>query len=207
MTGGRLAGPLGRHLAGLRALLVLTVLSGVLYPLLITGVGAVAFPGRRDGSPVRLGGRVVGSSLLGQSFSGRGGAPLPQWFQPRPSAGGYDAMNSGPSNLGPASRRLLRAVRARRTAVAAFDSVPGHPVLPSGVPADAVTASGSGLDPDISPAYAREQVYRVARARHLPVALVRALVARFVQGRSLGFLGEPRVDVLQLNLALARLRP
>jgi K+-transporting ATPase ATPase C chain len=141
---------------------------------------------------VQLGGRDVGSSLIGQDIEG------PQWFHPRPSAVRYDAMASGGSNLGPSSSALADEIARRRARIAKQNGVP-----PSEVPPDALTASGSGLDPDISPAYAELQVARVARARGMSVVEVRRLVAEHTQGRILGFLGEPRVDVLELDLALA----
>ena len=192
------------HLTGLRLLLVFTVVCGLGYPLLITGVAELALSGQANGSLVRLNGRTVGSSLLGQTFGLRGGAsiPDPRWFQPRPSAAGtgYDAAASGASNLGPNDTSLTRTIKARRLAIALFDRV-----APSSVPPDALTSSGSGLDPDISPAYAYEQVDRVARARRLAPATVRQLVVAHTQGRSVGFLGQPRVDVVTLNLALAKL--
>jgi len=193
---------LRQYLAALRVLLVLTVLLGVVYPLLVTAVGQVAFNAKADGSLVSSGGAVVGSSLIGQSFADGHGDPLPQWFQPRPSAAGdgYDPTSTSASNLGPNNADLLKAVQERRAAAAALDGV-----APSSVPPDALTASGSGLDPDISPAYAREQIDRVAKARGLDPATVRALVERHVQGRDLGFLGEPVVNVFELNLALAHL--
>ncbi len=187
----------------LRLLIVLTVVLGVLYPLLITGVGQLALRSQANGSPVRDGsGAVVGSRLIGQSFTGAHGKPLPQYFQPRPSAagGGYDPKASGGSNLGPENPSLITAIRERRRAIAAFNHVP-----PAAVPPDAVTASASGLDPDISPAYAAIQVDRVARARSLRPATVRRLVAAHTDGRDLGFLGAPRVNVLTLNLALDEL--
>jgi len=193
---------LRQYIAALRVLLVLTVLLGVVYPLLVTAVGQVAFNAKADGSLVSSGGAVVGSRLIGQSFTDAKGDPLPQWFQPRPSAAGdgYDPTSTSASNLGPNNADLLKAVQERRAAAAARDGV-----APSSVPPDALTASGSGLDPDISPAYARQQVDRVAKARGLDPASVRALVDRHVQGRDLGFLGEPVVNVLELNLALAHL--
>jgi potassium-transporting ATPase KdpC subunit len=194
---------LGQHLAALRALLVLTVLLGLAYPLAVTGLGQLALGRQADGSLVSQSGRTVGSSLLGQNFTDQDGNPLPQWFQPRPSAAGktgYDPTASGASNLGPTNPDLIKAVADRRAQVAAFNGVPA-----SAVPVDAVTASGSGLDPQISPAYAAIQVDRVARARGLDPATVRQLVSRQTQGRVLGFLGEPRVNVLELNLALQRL--
>ncbi len=190
------------HLTALRMLLVFTVLCGLAYPLLVTGVAQAAFPHQANGSTVSSAGRPAGSSLLGQQFTlpGEDAKPDPKWFQPRPSAGGYDPTVSGASNLGPNDPGLVRTIKRRKAAVAAFDGVPE-----SKVPADAVTASGSGLDPDISPAYAYEQVNRIARVRGLSPAQVHRLVAGHVQGRPLGFLGEPRVDVVTLNLALAGL--
>lgn len=178
--------------ASVRMVLVLTVLLGIAYPLVVTGVAQVAFPGRADGSLVERGGRVVGSSLVGQSF-GRD----PRYFQSRPSAPGYDPLGTGASNLGPESPVLLRQVQQRRAAVARLDGTD-----PADVPPDAVTASGSGLDPHISPEYAAQQVARVAQARGLDPATVRRLVEQNTDGRALGFLGEPGVDVLMLNLAL-----
>ncbi|WP_377271815.1 K(+)-transporting ATPase subunit C [Peterkaempfera sp. SMS 1(5)a] len=198
------------HLSALRMLLVMTVILGIAYPLLVTGAGQVAFHNQANGSLVKVDGKVVGSSLLGQSFdlpkknpdnADEQAKPDPKWFQPRPSAGGYDPTVTGASNLGPNSTDLLKTIQERRAAVAAFDGV-----TPSQVPADAVTASGSGLDPDISPAYAREQVTRVAKARGLDRDAVAKLVEGHVQGRQLGFLGNDRVNVLELNKALSTLR-
>jgi K+-transporting ATPase ATPase C chain len=180
-----------------RLLVVMTLLLGVVYPLAIWAVGRIV-PGRAGGSLVAdSAGRVVGSSLLGQSFTGA------EWFWPRPSAAGqgYDALASGGSNLGAANPALVDAIGRRQAAIAAADGV-----APGSVPADAVTASGSGLDPDISPEYARLQVARVAQARNLPVSAVVALVDAHVTGRILGLLGEPRVNVLELNLALEQMR-
>ncbi|TFH72106.1 potassium-transporting ATPase subunit KdpC [Cellulomonas sp. HD19AZ1] len=180
-------------LGGLRLLLALTLLLGVAYPTAVWAVGRVV-PDRADGSPLVVDGQVRGSRLVGQAFDG------PGWFLPRPSAAGdgYDALASGASNLGPQNPDLLATVERRRTEVAAREGV-----SPAAVPADAVTASASGLDPDISPAYAALQVPRVARERGLPEARVRVLVADATSGRDLGFLGEPRVDVVTLNAALA----
>ena len=186
--------------AGLRAVLVLTVILGLAYPLAITGVAQALFPARANGSIVTADGRPVGSALLGQDFLAADGTPLRQYFQPRPSvagADGYDPRASGGSNLGPNSQQLAAQIERRRARVAAFDGVP-----PSAVPPDAVTASGSGLDPDISIAYASIQVDRVAAARGVSPAAVRALLSRATRPRALGFLGEPAVDVLALNLAL-----
>ena len=184
--------------------LALTVMLGIGYPLLITGVGQLVFPWQANGSMLRdADGAPVGSALIGQSFSDAHGHPLPQYFQPRPSAAGtgYAGDDSGASNLGPENPRLIAQIRARKAAIAAFDGVPE-----SAVPADAVTASGSGLDPHISSAYATIQITRVARTRGLTVAAVRALVAAHTQPRDLGYLGQPVVDVVALNLALDRQR-
>lgn len=181
-----------------RLLLVATLALGIVYPLTVTVLGRILAPARAAGSLVTdSSGRVVGSSLIGQSFTG------PTWFWPRPSAagsGGYDALASGGSNLAADNPTLVTAVEQRKAAVATADGVPG-----SAVPPDALTASGSGLDPDISPAYAYLQVDRVAAARGLDPRRVRALVAEHVQGRVLGFIGEDRVNVLELNLALQAL--
>lgn len=197
-----------QYLAALRVLAVLTVVLGLIYPLAVTAVAQLpGLKSRANGSLVHSGTAVVGSSLLGQGFLGSDGKPLAQWFQSRPSAAGqgWDGASSGASNLGPTNPDLVASIAKRRAAVAAFDSVAEHPVTPGDVPADAVTASGSGLDPDISRAYAREQAYRVAAARGLDVSRVLALVQDHVQGPLLGFLGEQRVNVLELNLALQRL--
>jgi K+-transporting ATPase ATPase C chain len=196
----RLPSWLRQHLAALRALLVFTVICGIAYPLVMAGIAQAAFGHQANGSLVTYHGRVVGSSLLCQQFTGAKGAPLPQYFQPRPSdtAGyGCNPLASGGSNLATTSLTLTRTIEARRQQVARFNGV-----NPASVPPDAVTASASGLDPDISPAYAYLQVNRVARARHLNPAVVRALVASHIQDRTLGFLGEPRVNVLELNVAL-----
>jgi K+-transporting ATPase ATPase C chain len=179
---------------GAVALLAFTVLVGVAYPLLLFGIGQVAFGDRADGSLVRRHGRVVGSSLIGQAFD------APQYFWGRPSAAGdgYDAGASGASNLGPTSRALAGTVQERIGLL--LRANPGKTA--ADVPAELVTASGSGLDPHISPAAAEFQVERVAAARRLDPERVRELVRHHTQGRDLGFLGEPRVNVLQLNLAL-----
>jgi len=174
--------------------LFFSLLVGVVYPLALTGVARIAFPSKSQGSLVREGGVVVGSRLIGQAFSG------PRYFQPRPSAAGtgYDATASGASNLGPSNPLLLADVRAR---VAAYRRLNGL-AANTPVPVDAVTASASGLDPAISPANARLQAPRVARARGLSLARVLTLVRANTDGRSLGILGEPGVNVLELNLAL-----
>jgi K+-transporting ATPase ATPase C chain len=181
-------------LPALVAFALFTVLTGLAYPLAVTGVAQLAFPHRADGSLVERDGVVVGSSLIGQQFAGA------RWFHPRPSAAGdgYDAMASSASNLGPTNPTLLADVRARAEAYRRENGLPaGAPVPP-----DAVTSSGSGLDPGISVANARIQAARVARARGVPLADVMRLVSAHTDGRSLGFLGEPAVDVLELNLAL-----
>jgi K+-transporting ATPase ATPase C chain len=184
----------------LRAMLVFTVVLGVAYTAVITGVGQLVLGGKADGSAVALDGETVGSSLIGQSFTDADGAALPEWFQSRPSAAGdgYDASASSGSNYGPENEDLIAAIDERRTAIAESDGV-----APEDVPVDALTASASGLDPHISPEYARIQVERVAAARDLPVADVEALVEEHTQGRDLGYLGEPTVNVLELNTALA----
>jgi potassium-transporting ATPase KdpC subunit len=198
-----------QHLAAFRALLVFTVICGFIYPFVLLGVSQLAFHNQANGSLVSYNGKVVGSSLLCQEFVDAKGNPLPQYFQPRPSDAvvsgakndyGCDPLYSSASNLGPNNATEVQLIAERQKQVAAFDHV-----AISSIPADAVTASGSGLDPDISPANAAIQVDRVAAARHLPVAEVRALVARYTQGRTLGILGEPRVDVLTLNIALDQL--
>lgn len=185
-----------------RALAALTLL-GVGYAAAVTGFAQLALPAQADGSLVRdTDGTVVGSALLGQSFLDADGAPLTQFFQPRPSAAGdgYDAGASSGSNLGPEHPDLVAAVEERRAQVAALNGID-----PAAVPPDALTASASGLDPHVSPAYAGLQVERVAAVRGLPAADVAALVEAHTQGRDLGFLGEPRVNVLELNLALEEL--
>jgi len=179
-----------------RLLIVMTVLLGVAYPLTITVVGRLV-PGKADGSFVNdTAGRPVGSLHIGQGFG------EPQWFWPRPSVAGsgYDSLSSGGSNLGPSNPDLVSTIAERKSAVAAANGI-----APNLVPADAVTASGSGLDPDISPEYALQQVRRIAAARNLSVDQVTTLVEETVQGRLFGFIGEPRVNVLELNLALDRL--
>ncbi|MET8141664.1 potassium-transporting ATPase subunit C [Sphaerisporangium sp. NPDC005288] len=275
---------MNRYLAGLRALLVLTVITGVVYPLVVTGVAQALFNGEANGSIVRIHGEDAGSVLIGQNFTDAGGNPVKKYFQSRPSAAGYDPMASAASNLGPADvldvlpvpgasgmrghgrRSLLSQVCARSKAVGELEGVSGArpyctpdgvgavlevfpatgaptravsvnqpcPTTPfittyqgitvqcgtpgqnyatgrtvtvrgtatALVPPDAVTAGGSGLDPDISPAYAALQAPRVARQRGLPLARVKALIERHTSGRSLGFMGEPAVNVLALNLAL-----
>jgi potassium-transporting ATPase KdpC subunit len=202
----RLPGWLRQHIVALRGLLVFTAICGIAYPVGMWGVAQVAFHDQANGSLVSYHGRTVGSSLLCQEFTDAKGNPLPRYFQPRPSSAvnaedktdyGCDPGFSAASNLGPNNPDLVKAIKQRQQQIAAFDHV-----KISQIPADAVTASGSGLDPNISPQDAAIQVNRVAAARHASPAAIQALVAEHTQGRTLGFLGEPRVNVLTLNIAL-----
>jgi potassium-transporting ATPase KdpC subunit len=209
-----------QHLAGLRVLLIFTVITGLIYPVVVWGIAQVAFNHQANGSLVTYKGRTIGSSLLCQEFVTAKGAPLPQYFQPRPSFAivgwelekvkgkwvvegtgpdnyGCNPLYSSASNLGNNNPAQIQFVRQRQAQIAAFDHVPV-----SKIPSDAVTASGSGLDPDITPANAAIQVDRVAAARHITPAQVETLVKKYTTGRTLGFLGEPVVNVLMLNLAL-----
>jgi len=202
----RLPNIVRQHIAALRLLLVFTVLTGIIYPVFMWGIAQVAFKNQANGSMVSYHGRVVGSSLLCQEFVDAKGNPLPQYFQPRPSDAivsgakndyGCDPLYSSASNLGPNNPVLVKNIRTEQQQIAKFDHV-----KISQIPADAVTTSGSGLDPDISPQNADIQVDRIAAARHVSPAAIMALVKQYTQGRTLGFLGEPRVDVLNLNVAL-----
>ncbi|WP_330335945.1 potassium-transporting ATPase subunit C [Streptomyces sp. NBC_00557] len=202
--------------AGLRALLVLTLVTGVVYPLVVTGIAQGLFHDKANGSEITAHGRIVGSSLIGQSYNlpPKKGQQTPEpdlkWFQGRPQNGlGANSVNtryqlilSGATNLSADSKVLLKQVQDAKAAVVKDNSVPGYTVRPSDVPADAVTSSGSGLDPDISPAYADLQVHRIAARNGLSVAQVEKLVKDHTAGRTLGFIGEPRVNVLELNTAL-----
>lgn len=179
-------------LTGLRLLAVLTVLLGIGYPVLVWGVGQAAFPHQANGSLLVRDGTVAGSTLIGQAVKGD------SWFFPRPSAGDDDALASAGSNAGPSDSDLLTAIAERRAEVAQREGVD-----PAAVPPDAVTSSASGLDPFISPAYAQLQVARVAKVRGLSPDEVQALVQAASSGRTLGFLGEPRVNVVELDAALA----
>lgn len=185
----------GKYLGqGLVMIVAMTIVVGIIYPLFVLGIGQAFFHDRANGSLIVQNGSIVGSSLIGQPFSD------PGYFWSRPSATSgvpYNAASSGGSNLGPTNPALLSAIADRIAALRAAD--PGNTAP---VPIDLVTASGSGLDPDISPAAAQYQVARVAKARGLSVDTVQALVEKYTRGRQLGFLGEPRVNVLELNLAL-----
>ena len=180
-------------------MLVMTVLTGLIYPLTITGICRMFFRDKADGSLVTVNGQVIGSRWIGQNFT------RAEYFQPRPSAAGnsgYDATASGGSNLGPTNRKLIDRVQA---SVEKFRK--DNPGYSGAIPADLLTASGSGLDPHISPAAADAQVVRVATARRVEPDQVLALVTSYTEGRDLGFLGEPRVNVLLLNLELDRRFP
>lgn len=184
---------------GFRMMLVLTILTGLIYPGVITGLCGIFFHSQANGSLISANGQVVGSRLIGQNFK------RPEYFQPRPSAAGndgYDPTNSGPANHGPTNQKLIDRVK---DSVAAFRKA--NPDYTGPIPADLVTTSASGLDPDISPASAEAQATRVAKARGIAVKQVRDLIAQHTQGRDLGFLGEPRVNILALNLALDRRFP
>jgi K+-transporting ATPase ATPase C chain len=183
----------------LMALLIFTVLTGLVYPLVVTGIAQLVFPAQANGSLITVNGKTVGSTLIGQQFAN------PSYFWGRLSATGpypYNAAASSGSNLGPTNPALLDEARARIAALKAADPANTQPI-----PVDLVTSSGSGLDPDISVAAALYQLPRVARLRGLSESALRTLVDKHTQGRTLGFLGEPRVNVLQLNLALDGLKP
>lgn len=184
----------GRWAVALRMFVVLSILTGLIYPLAVTGIAQLTMSADANGSLVRdAQGRVVGSSLIGQAVTGDG------WFHGRPDA--YDPTATGGSNLGPSNPQLGKLSSAAAAAVRALNDLPPQQTIP----VDAVTTSFSGLDPDISPAYAQLQAARVAEARGLTRSAVLSLIARHTSGRTFGFLGEPRVDVLLLNLALERL--
>ena len=185
-------------LPAVRITLVLTVLAGMLYPALVTGIAQAIFPKQANGSLIEVNGKVVGSELIGQKFS------KPEYFQGRPSAAGdgYDAANSGASNFGPTNQKLVNRIKA--------DADKFHkenPDFTGPFPADLLTASASGLDPHLSPASAMAQVARVAKARGITQDQAQQMVERFTEPRQLGFLGESRVNVLKLNLALDSVYP
>ena len=202
----RLPSVVRQHLAGLRLLLIFTVITGIIYPVVIWGLAQGLFNRQANGSLVSYHGRDVGSSLLCQEFVDAKGNPLPQYFQPRPSAAilsgakndyGCDPRFSSASNFGSNNPKYIALIKSEQQQISKFDHVPI-----SKIPADAVQASGSGLDPDISPANAAIQLDRVAAARHVSPAQVEALVQKYTTGRTIGFLGQPVVNVLLLNIAL-----
>lgn len=186
----------------LRFMIVATVVLGLAYPLLVFGIGQGVANAQANGTMVTVDGEPVGSALIGQSWTDEDGNALPEWFQSRPSAAGdgYDAAASSGSNYGPENADLIQAIEDRQAAIAESDGV-----APEDIPMDALTASGSGLDPHISPEYARLQIARVAEARGLPEDEVADLVEQVIQPADLGYLGEPTVNVLRLNVALAQL--
>jgi potassium-transporting ATPase KdpC subunit len=182
------------------AIVVFTAVFGFAYPLVLTGFAAVAFPDQARGSLIHRNGTVVGSSLSAQAFT------KAQYFHPRPSATAppYNAGATTFANLGPTSGQLARNVRGQLAAILKLERPYNPGLTAAGVPVDAVTTSGSGIDPDISPADAKLQSRRIAAVRRLPLSTVDHLISRYTDGRSLGFLGEPGVNVLKLNLALDR---
>ncbi len=178
------------------AVVVLAVLTGLVYPLVMTGVAQVAFSSRADGSIVDVHGKPVGSSMIGQAWSG------PGWFYGRPSAVSYDASTSSGTNLGPSSQDLANAIKETAKGIIKLEA-PYHPNLTvAQIPDDLLTSSGSGLDPDITPAAAKFQAPRIAAVHGLPLSQVMSLIDEHTSNRTLGFLGMPRVNVLELNLAL-----
>jgi potassium-transporting ATPase KdpC subunit len=198
------SGLVGQACACIAMLAIVTVVLGFGYPLAVTGISQLFFRHQANGSLVYVDGKLKGSALLGQNFTDAKGAPLPQYFQPRPSdaGAGYDGADSGASNLGPTNPVLIKLVTERAVSYRKFNDLPPS----ASVPVDAVTASASGLDPDISIANALDQAPRVASARHLPAARVIALVHQHTTPAQWGFLSEPAVNVLELNLALDGLR-
>jgi potassium-transporting ATPase KdpC subunit len=188
-----------QSLIGLRMTLMLTILTGLLYPGLVTGICQMIFPNQANGSLIVKNGHVIGSALIGQSFTRR------EYFQPRPSAAGvdgYDPTASGGSNLGPTSQKLADRVKS---SIAQFRK--DNPDFTGPIPADLLTASGSGLDPHLSPASISAQAPRVAVARGISIDQIQQLASEFTEGRELGFLGEPRVNVMRLNIALDERSP
>ncbi|HKV68161.1 MAG TPA: potassium-transporting ATPase subunit KdpC [Gaiellales bacterium] len=173
-----------------------TLLLGFVYPAVMVAVGQIAFSHQANGSLIRRDGKTVGSTLAAQAFNG------PRYFHPRPSAVAYDAAGTSFSNLGPNSKALAKLVHERVGKIMKLEGPYNSGLTVKDIPVDAVTASGSGIDPDISRAYAELQASRIAAVRHLPIATVQKLIDEHVDGRSFGFLGEPGVNVLELNLAL-----
>ena len=197
-----MAGGLRKDLrTGLIAIVAMTIVLGLLYPLAITGISQVVFPGAANGSKVSLDGKVVGSRLIGQEFKGKA------WFNSRPSATGYSASVTFFGNAGPNSTELREELREEAAAYVKLNKPYDRGLTREDVPVDAVTQSASGVDPDISQANARIQAHRVAAVRHLPLAKVEELISQNTDGRSLGVLGEPGVNVLELNLAIEKEAP
>jgi K+-transporting ATPase ATPase C chain len=210
-------------LTSLIAVIAITVLFGLVYPLVMTGISQVVFPGKANGSKVSVNGKVVGSSLIGQSFSvpviGKNGkpkldeegeeilAPDKRYFQPRPSATGYSGDVTFFGNAGPNSIEEREAVRENLASYVALEKPYDHPLTKDQVPVDAVTFSASGVDPEISQANARIQAHRIAAVRQLPLTRVDQLISDHTNGRFLGVFGEPGVNVLQLNIALDKEAP
>jgi K+-transporting ATPase ATPase C chain len=191
---------LGEHVrVAVVSVISLTLVTGCIFPLVLFAVGRLLYPGQAAGSLVTRNGVVIGSGLIGQNFV------RPEYFHPRPSAAGtgYDAASSGGTNLGPSNSKLIDGVRQLAEDYRRSNGLPKN----ADVPIDAVTRSGSGLDPHISPRNAALQVPRVARARHVSEDVVRGLLAEHTEGRQLGFMGQPRVSVFELNLALDRVAP
>jgi potassium-transporting ATPase KdpC subunit len=186
---------------GLIAIVALTIVLGILYPLAITGVSQVAFPGSANGSKVSLNGKVVGSHLIGQEFKGKA------WFHSRPSATGYSGNVTFFGNAGPNSAELREEIREELKAYVQMNKPYDHSLTREDVPVDAVTQSASGVDPDISEANALIQAHRIAAIRHLPLSKVEELISDNTDSRSLGVLGEPGVNVLELNIALDKEAP
>ncbi len=188
------------------AVVLATVLFGIAYPLAVTGVAQVVFPGKANGSKITQNGTVVGSSLIAQGFT-RDGRPDRRYFQPRPSQTGYDPSVTYFSNLGPNSLAEKQRVKLRLAGYLRLNRPYDRGLTGAGVPVDAITQSGSGVDPDISEANARIQAHRIAAVRHLPASRVASLISDHTDGRFLGLFGEPGVNVLELNLALDREAP
>ncbi len=188
-------------LTGLIAIVAMTIVLGLLYPLAITGISQVVFPGKADGSLIKVDGKVVGSHLIGQEFKGKA------WFHSRPSATGYSGNVTFFGNAGPNSAELREEIREELAAYVKLNKPYDHSLTREDVPVDAVTQSASGVDPDISEANAQIQAHRVAAVRHLPLSKVEELISANTDNRSLGVLGEPGVNVLELNIALDKEAP